>query len=120
MFVRILVVDSYGRSGAALARLLQLHGHEARWARTVAGALSLCNGQGFDVLITDLQLPDGSGAHLLADLVCRHHVKAISLSSDGSEESSLASHQAGFAAHFVKPISFDVLCDTISSLAPVS
>jgi CheY-like chemotaxis protein len=116
--VRILVVDSYGWSGEALARLLQSQGYQARAAHGVADALKLCETQKFDLLIADLQLPDGSGGHLLGELARRCGAVGISMTADTGDETALESRAAGFAAHFLKPLSFELLCGTIRDVVP--
>lgn len=116
--MRILVVDNYGWSGQALTRLLVLQGYEARCAAGAADALRLCESEQFDLLIADLQLFDGSGSQLMRELVKRCGVVGISLTAEATDAATQESHDAGFAAHFVKPLSFDVLCGTIRRVVP--
>lgn len=116
--MRILVVDSYGWSGDALARLLKSQGYEAQSARGVAEALQLCENAKFDLLIADLELPDGTGGELLRELARRCGAIGISMTADPGAAPSVESQAAGFAAHFIKPLSFDSLCRTIREVAP--
>ena len=116
--MRILVVDKYVWSGQALARLLALQGYYARCAAGAAEALRLCESEKFDLLITDLHLQDGSGSQLMRQLVERCAMVGISLTAEATDEASQESHDAGFAAHFVKPLSFDGLCGTIRRVVP--
>lgn len=116
--MRILVVDSYGSSGQALARLLVLQGHEARWATGAADAARLCRGEKFDLLICDLDLADGSGAFLMRELAASCGMIGISTTVDSSDDAANESHAAGFGAHLLKPLSFDVLCGAIQRIAP--
>jgi len=116
--VRILVVDSYGWSGAALARLLTFQGYDARAAQTIADALRLCDHEKFDLLIADLHLPDGTGGQLMRELASRCGAVGISVTGNSAEEESLDSRAAGFAAHFLKPLSFELLCGTIREVVP--
>jgi DNA-binding response OmpR family regulator len=118
--VRILVVDNYGWSGQALTRLLKLQGYEARWADSAAEAVRLCEAEHFDLLIADLRLSDGSGSELFRQLVERCGIVGISLTAEATDGASQESHDAGFAAHFVKPLSFDVLCGAIRRVVPTA
>jgi CheY-like chemotaxis protein len=118
--VRILVVDNYGWSGQALARLLVLQGYEAQWAAGAAEALRLCEAQHFDLLIADLHLSDGSGSQLMRELVERCGIVGISLTAEATDAASQESQDAGFAAHFLKPLSFEVLCGTIQRVVPAA
>lgn len=111
--MRILIVDNYGWSGEALARLLVLQGYEARCAAGAAEALRLGETEHFDLLIADLDLSDGSGSQLMRKLVERCGIVGISLTAEATDAASQESQDAGFAAHFVKPLSFDVLCGAI-------
>ena len=115
--MRILIVDSYGWTGEALARLLKFQNYDARSARTIAEALQLCDHEKFDLLIADLQLPDGSGGELMRELARRCGAVGISMTAHPGDDASLESRAAGFAAHFLKPLSFDRLCGTIQELA---
>lgn len=117
--MRILVVDSFGWSGEALARLLMLDGYEARWAATAADAIRLCETEHFDLLISELELSDSGGAQLMRELAGRGIV-GISTTADPSDAATEESHAAGFAAHFLKPLSFDALCGAIRQLAPTA
>jgi len=118
--VRILVVDSYGWSGNALARLLAFQGYDTRAAHSIADALRLCDEEKFDLLIADLHLPDGSGGQLMRELASRCGAVGISMTAHPSEDESLESRAAGFAAHFLKPLSFELLCGTIRDVVPAA
>ena len=50
---------------ACLARLLRSSGYEVKTAGTVADALQLSASESFDILVSDLGLPDGSGLELM-------------------------------------------------------
>ena len=75
-------------------------------AGDVATALELAGRHPFDLLISDLGLPDGSGHDLMRELRSRGHTfPGIALSGYGQEEDILRSREAGFAAHLTKPVS---------------
>jgi CheY-like chemotaxis protein len=57
----ILLVEDHEASLAVMTRLLRLLGHNVVAANTVATAVAAANQDAFDVVISDLGLPDGSG-----------------------------------------------------------
>jgi CheY-like chemotaxis protein len=66
----------------------------------------------FDLLVSDLGLPDGTGLDLPARFRQDHpayQFRAIALSGYGMEDDLRRSREAGFAAHLVKPISFEAV-----------
>ena len=63
----------------------------------------------FDLVISDLGLPDGSGNSLMADLRSRFGLKGIALSGYGGDAALNESYQAGFITHLTKPVSIRAL-----------
>lgn len=107
--VRILFVEDDPDTASAMARLLTYHGHRVQTAGTVSEALSAWRGGQFDLLITDIGLPDGSGLSIIRALSESHPVKAIVISGLGLDEQMQESREAGFAEHLVKPVSLNAL-----------
>jgi PAS domain S-box-containing protein len=101
---RILLVEDHEPSRAALARLLGRRQIEVFEADSAAGALELAARQPFDLVISDLGLPDGSGYELMKLLWGRHELPGIALTGFGNETDVARSHLAGFVAHLTKPI----------------
>jgi DNA-binding response OmpR family regulator len=87
-------------------------------AATLAKAREMAARQRFDLLITDLGLPDGSGLELMKSLREAQGLIGIALSGFGTDEDVAASMAAGFAAHLVKPIDWERLRAEIERLAP--
>lgn len=107
--VRILFVEDDPDTSMAMARLLTCSGHEVRTAASVAEAISTWRGEEFDLLITDIGLPDGSGLTLMRALTGPDPMRAIVISGFGLAEDIRESQDAGFAEHLVKPVSFSAL-----------
>ena len=72
----------------------------------------------FDVLISDIGLPDGSGTHLLESLNRRKGrlMRAIAMSGFGMEQDRERSLTAGFAEHLTKSVEFADLQRAITKL----
>jgi CheY-like chemotaxis protein len=86
-------------------------------AKSVAEALAAASRGRFDLLISDIGLPDGSGAALMKELKSRYGMQGIALSGFGRDEDLARSRQAGFDIHLVKPVSLDLLERTLRQLA---
>src|SRR5206468_12064542 len=103
----VLVVEDHADTRQALKILLQILGHRAKTAGDVQQAIEVAAAahRPFDLLICDLQLPDGDGWHLLRRLeeaACRPS-QAIALSGWGTKEDRVKSLDAGFQTHLIKP-----------------
>jgi CheY-like chemotaxis protein len=80
----------------------------------VTTALSLVDAEHFDLLISDLGLPDGSGYDLMRELVSSgRKPPAIALSGYGMAEDIHRSHEAGFDEHLTKPVDIQALWDAM-------
>ena len=71
---------------------------------SLQAALDLSAKEEFDVLISDLGLPDGSGADLMQKLNAERPLFGIALTGFGMEEDIQKTRDAGFKHHLVKPI----------------
>jgi CheY-like chemotaxis protein len=114
--MRILMVDDHVDTNRALQRILSKMGYQVRTAGSVASALKAAE-EPFDLLISDIGLPDGSGIDLLRMLRDRQPVKAIALSGFGMEDDIRRSREAGFSEHLVKPINLQKLEEAIQHVA---
>lgn len=118
----ILLVDDHIDTSLALKLLLERRGYEVTTANTVESGLEAirkrtANGSDFDVVISDIGLPDGSGLDLMAQLKRQSPTaKAIALSGFGSDEDIRRSKEAGFAEHLTKPFSFQKLEEVVRRL----
>src|SRR5437870_7305985 len=64
--LRILVVEDHGDTLRVLARLLDHFGHEISLANGAQSALKIVESKEFDVVLSDIGLPDGSGYEVIA------------------------------------------------------
>ena len=107
--MRILLVEDHEDTNRSLTRLLRRRGHHVQSASTVQSALDLSKKEEFDVLISDLGLPDGSGIDLMRTLNSGRPLLGIALTGFGMEGDIRKSHDAGFKHHLVKPIDLNKL-----------
>ena len=115
--LRILLVEDHADTALIMARLLTSDGHAVEVAHDVQAATRRASEQQFDLLLSDLGLPDGSGLDLLRELRSRGNpLPAIALSGFGQDKDLQQSHEAGFAAHLTKPVTHSRLQEAIASV----
>jgi CheY-like chemotaxis protein len=107
MAYRILVVDDHDDTTRVLSRLLRLKGYDVMTATTVAGALGLCRTIRFDLLVADVDLPDGHGNDVMRALR-PFGVKGVAFGGMARPDDIRRAYDAGFA-HFVANPALDVL-----------
>jgi signal transduction histidine kinase len=106
---RILLVDDHVDTLEITGLLLRNLSYEVDLAVDVRSALELADAIRFDLVVSDLGLPDGSGLDLMRELRDRYGLKGIALSGYGMQEDLRLSHLAGFVEHLVKPVTFQAL-----------
>jgi PAS domain S-box-containing protein len=108
--LRLLLVEDHDSTREVLARILRRFDHEVHAVGTGAEAIGLADTEGpFDVLISDLGLPDQTGFELMQTLKAKHDLPGVALSGYGMDDDVRRAKEAGFVAHMVKPISIDGL-----------
>ncbi len=116
--LRILLVEDHGDTAWVMTRLLKAGGHEVEAAADVATALKRAEEGEFDLLLSDLGLPDGSGLDLMRGLRARGlPLPGIALSGYGQEQDIQQSREAGFIHHLTKPVAPDQLIELIRRFA---
>jgi len=102
---QILLVEDHGDTGRVIARLLRNSGYLVDHSETAAGAHQLASTKRFDLVISDLGLPDTSGLSLMPELrAAQPWLRGICLSGYGMEDDLQACRAAGFAEHLTKPV----------------
>jgi DNA-binding NtrC family response regulator len=113
----ILLVEDHPDSATVFARMLRKTGYNVTVASRMAEAKQALSQRSFDVLICDIQLPDGKGTSLLRDARTQYpQIAAIVVSGHEDPENRSEAVAAGFAEFFVKPIDFPTVCQTLRTL----
>jgi len=114
---RILLVEDHAPTREVLTRLLTKRKHAVRAAGSVSEALLHAATEIFDIVITDLGLPDGNGSELFEKLLKEApHLKGIALTGYGMEDDVERSKAAGFQAHLTKPVGIQILEEALAQL----
>jgi signal transduction histidine kinase len=114
--LRLLLVEDHEDTNRSLTRLLRRRGYDVYPAFNVRSALDLAASQQFDVLVSDIGLPDGSGTDLLKALRTKSQIFGIALSGYGMEEDIRRSRDVGFSHHLVKPVDLNKLDSIIQGV----
>ncbi len=112
----ILLIDDHADTLRSLARLLTRNQYHVTTACRYDEGLAKARGGTFDLIISDLGLPDGSGLNLIAEIRQFCVAPAIALSGYGMEEDVAKTLAAGFNRHLTKPVTFPVLLASIRQL----
>jgi signal transduction histidine kinase len=116
---RVLLVEDHKSTAVVLANLLSARRYEVFAAGSVTEALAVADRQDFDVLISDIGLPDGDGYQLIGELrTRRRNLVGIALTGYGMEGDVSRSHAAGFVTHLTKPVNVRALETALATINP--
>jgi CheY-like chemotaxis protein len=107
--LRILLVEDHEDTNRSLTQLLRRRGYHVEAAHTVAKAVEVAAHEQFDVLVSDIGLPDGTGVDLMQQLSANRPIFGIALTGFGMEEDIRRSHDSGFNHHLIKPVDLNRL-----------
>jgi signal transduction histidine kinase len=113
---RVLLVDDHHDTCIGMKRMLERHGYEITLAHSAEQAVEKVRTEEFDLLISDIGLPDRSGYELMREVRLNKDLPGIALSGFGSEQDVNQAREAGFSEHLTKPINFERLEKTIQTL----
>ena len=101
---RLLLVEDHVDTRRVLERLLAGFGYTVAVAGSVEEALAVYRNEEFDLILSDIGLPDGTGYDLIAKAKRIRDVTGVALTGYGMSEDVRRSQEAGFAFHLTKPI----------------
>jgi len=115
---KVLIVEDSASLALGYAAQLEDAGHEVSLCETLAAARRSITTETFDVILLDLQLPDGDGLSLFDSL---HEAKSepavVVVTADGSLNRAIAAMRVGAYDFLVKPVSGARLLNTVGSAA---
>ncbi len=115
---RILVVDDEPKLGQLVAEMLQVDGHQVARAAGGREALERLAGDPFDVVITDLRMPEVDGLAVLKGARARSPApEVVVMTAYGTAPSAVEAMKSGAADYLVKPFSMDELRLRVRRLA---
>ena len=118
--LKILLVDDHQDTCIALERLLVRRGHLVAAAHNVRSAMEAAARSPFDLLISDIALPDGTGTELMTYLRAISPIPGIAISGFGMNGDVQKSLEAGFIEHLIKPVKMEHLEAAIGRVMAVA
>jgi PAS domain S-box-containing protein len=115
----ILVVDDSSETTEMLGKLLELEGAFVESARSGAEALEIAGRKNFDLIISDISMPEMDGYQLLRSLRQlpeMANVPAVALTGYGRGADIDRTREEGFAEHLTKPLDLDRLLQIVRRL----
>lgn len=115
---RILVVDDEPDLRTLYELTLLRAGYQVDTAENVSEALQQLGAQSFDVVITDMRLPDGLGLSLIQQLKAnKRKERCIVITAYGSAENAVESLKAGAFDYLTKPVDLKQFRNVVASAA---
>jgi len=115
--LRILLIEDHSDTRQTLSRLLTHFGHQISVADNTQSALEIVQSQKFDVVLSDIGLPDGSGYDVISQVKRKQPVKAVAITGFGTDEDVRRGKEAGFDFHLIKPIDVHELRNVLDQVA---
>jgi DNA-binding response OmpR family regulator len=106
MILQILVVEDHDQTRQCLSNFFGRRGHLVKVAKDLQEGVTMLSSGTFDLLVSDVGLPDGSGYELLRSNEPKRVAFAVAISGYGSRADRVRTEEAGFDGHLVKPVSF--------------
>jgi two-component system response regulator PilR (NtrC family) len=104
----ILIVDDERSMREFLGIYLRREGFRIETAQGSAEALAVLKARAFDLVITDLRMPDGDGLHILAESKRLHpDTEVIVVTAFSTTETAIAAMKAGAHDYLTKPFKID-------------
>jgi DNA-binding response OmpR family regulator len=117
MGLRILFVEDHNDTRQVLGDLLSHIGFRVQTASDCRTALDCLDEVQFDVLLSDIGLPDGDGCELVAAAKRRQKLTAVALTAFASDTDKDRGKASGFDHYLTKPVNFGELRSLLDKMA---
>jgi PAS domain S-box-containing protein len=114
--LKVLVIEDHEDTAIVMRRMLQDMGNTVVGANSVASAVDVLTREKFDLIVSDIGLPDGNGVSLIHAVRGFCDAPAIALTGYGRHEDIERCLKAGFNKHLTKPITFEMLRQSIAEV----
>ena len=114
---RLLIIDDDPNTLASLARAFRMAGHEATVADHAARALELVRSQSFDLIFSDVVMPDKDGITLLEEMrAAGVTTPVVMMSGQATLDMAVRATKLGAHDFLEKPLSTDKLLLTVETV----
>lgn len=115
--LRILLVDDVQDILDVIGMLLEMDGHEVRYAMNYNDALALVESEHFDLVISDYRMPRMHGLYLLEMIKdVKPDLPVIIMTAYGTDDMLAEAKRKGVDMVLTKPFSYNELADGIRKL----
>ncbi|HYB98757.1 MAG TPA: response regulator [Candidatus Limnocylindrales bacterium] len=112
---RILIVDDEASQRSALCKTLRDYGYDTVGMASAREALALLDKERFDLLLTDLMMPETSGIDLLHEAMKKdEELIGIIMTGQGSIDSAVEAMKIGAFDYILKPFKLSVILPVLS------
>jgi PAS domain S-box-containing protein len=105
----ILLIEDHVDTAEVMAQLIRSLGHDVTVVGRVDDALAATQQQAFDLIVSDVGLPDGTGLDFIRAFREHSDAPAVALTGFGTDEDVRRCLSAGFTSHLTKPVNFGQL-----------
>jgi len=113
--VKILIIDDDEQICLLLSKIAKRLGHQSCFVHTVEDALKACNIENWDLILLDLELPDGNGLSILPDLLnAPSSPEVIIITGTGNIKGAELAFKYGAWDFIPKPIDLDKVALSIT------
>ncbi|HEV2292413.1 MAG TPA: response regulator [Tepidisphaeraceae bacterium] len=113
--LRVLLVEDDEDSREAFRRLLTARRYEVHTAEDCRSALDVAARQPIDLLVSDIDLPDGNGCGIMDAVRRMYRVPGIAVTGYGTADVRARCTAAGFVAVLTKPVLFETLVEAVNA-----
>ena len=115
----ILLIEDHVDTADVMAQLIRGMGHDVTVVGRVDDALAATQSATYDLIVSDVGLPDGTGLDFVKAFREHSDVPAVALTGFGTDEDVRRCLAAGFTSHLTKPVNFTQLEQLIENAANV-
>lgn len=113
----ILVVDDEPKMTALICGQLEDAGHRVTTCTDPRRALELIEKHSFDIVITDLSMPEVSGMTILEEALAKEGTEVLMMTAYGTAETAVEAMKKGAADYLLKPFALDELELIVAKIA---
>ena len=114
--MKVLLIEDHEDTALVISRALHFMGYSVVWSNSVASAVAALTRGGFDLIVSDIGLPDSNGIRLIYAIRQFCDAPAIAVTGYGNREDIQQCLKAGFTRHLTKPVTFETLRQSIAEV----
>ena len=117
---KLLIVDDDPNTLASLSRAFRMAGHDASVADNAARALALAQAEPFDLIFSDVVMPEKNGIQFPEELRAANiHTPVVMISGQATVDMAVKATRLGAADFLEKPLSTERLLLTIDNVLKI-